>query len=323
MSAMKSSPLPGTDLILAPICCGTGHFGSEVRGADLDLLIGIYRDAGGNFFDTAHCYAFWTPYGAGCSECALADYVQRNGKGNLVIATKGGHPGVAGYRTVAHWLSPERIAADIDDSLGRLRIETIDLFWLHRDDTRLAVGEIVETLNAEVKRGRIRWLGASNWRPARIAEANAYAAAHGLRGFVASQPEWSLGRKNKANPDPRTDPSHGDVMLFLEEADQAWHRQSRLPVIPYSSTAGGYFDGQGQKAQGAFDNPVSRERLARAQTLATELAATPTQVALAWLLHQEFPVFPIIGPRNPEHLREDLGAASVRLTREQVRWLQG
>ena len=320
---MRLHPFPGTDLMLSPICCGAGRFGSDVRGADLDQLIGIYRDAGGNFFDTAHCYAFWTRYGAGCSESALADYARRNGKGNLVIATKGGHPGVAGYRTEAHWLSPERIAADIDDSLGRLGVDAIDLFWLHRDDTRLPAGEIVETLNREIRRGRIRWLGASNWRPSRITEANAYATAHGLRGFVASEPEWSLGKKNKPNPDPKADTSHGDVMLFLEEADVAWHRQSRLPAIPYSSTAGGYFASNGQKARSTFDNPVSRERLARAQTLAKELRATPGQIALAWLLHQEFPVIPIVGPSNPEHLREDLGAADLRLTPQQVQWLHG
>src|SRR5471032_657221 len=131
---MDRKTLLGTDLSVAPICCGTGHFGAELCGVELDALINAYRDAGGNFFDTAHCYAFWTAYGAGSSERALADYVRRNGKGDFVIATKGGHPGFKGYRTVEHWLTPERIAADIDDSLGRLEASTIDFYWLHRDE---------------------------------------------------------------------------------------------------------------------------------------------------------------------------------------------
>ena len=318
---MECRKLPGTGLTVSPICYGANMAGADLLGEDADRLTNLYRDAGGNFLDTAHCYAFWQPWGAGSSERGLAEYIRRNGKGDLVIATKGGHPGYPGYRKVEHWLSPGRIEADIDDSLGRLELDSIDLYWLHRDDTRLPVAEIIETLNREVSRGRIRWLGASNWRPARIAEANAYAAAHELQGFVASQPEWSLARKNTPNPDVETDVSNGNVTLFLEEEDQDWHRRTQLPVVPYTSTAAGYFASGGQRATEAFDNQVSRERLARAQALARDLNATPGQIALAWLMHQDFPVFPIIGPRDPEHLREDLGAAGIRLTPDQARSL--
>ena len=320
---MKRRPLDGTDLIVSPLCYGTATFGADLRGADLDARIGQFRDAGGNFLDTAHCYAFWLPHGAGCSECALGDYIRRNGKGDLVIGTKGGHTGAAGYRRVDHWLAPARIEADIDDSLGRLGLEAIDLFWLHRDDARVPAGEIIETLNREVRRGRIRHIAASNWRVARIAEANAYAASHGLRGFVASQPEWSLARKNAPNPDPSADSAHGAAMLFLEEADVAWHRRSGLPVIPYTATAGGYFASGGVRAADRFDNPASRERLARAAALACELGATAGQVALAWLLSHPFPVFPIIGSQHPGHLRECLGAVDVRLSPGQVARLAG
>ena len=111
-------------------------------------------------------------------------------------------------------------------------------------------------------------------------------------------------------------------MLFLEEPDREWHRRTGLPVVPYTSTAGGYFASGGQSAKAAFDNETSRARLDRAGTLAKELGVTPGQVALAWLMHQDFPVFPIVGARNRDHLREDLGAAQVRLTPEQVRWLE-
>ena len=315
---MKRRLLDGTDLTLSAICCGAGPFGSALQGKELDAHIAIYRDAGGNFFDTAHCYAFWTPNGAGCSECALGDYMRRNGRGDLVIGTKGGHPGAQGYRNTGQWLSPSRIESDIDDSLGRLGVESIDLFWLHRDDTRLAPGEIVETLNREMRRGRIHCAGVSNWRTDRIAAANAYAVAHGLPGFVANQPEWNLARKNTPNPDPATDPSQGTAMLTLEEQDVAWHRRLRFPAIPYSSTACGYFATGGANARGVFENPVTLKRLNQARALASELKATPGQIALAWLLNQDFPVFPIVGPTNPAHLREDLSAAGIRLSPDQM-----
>ncbi len=320
---MNRTRLGGTDLVVSPLCYGAATFGADVRGAELDDRINQFRDAGGNFLDTAHCYAFWLPSGAGCSECALGDYMRRNGKGDLVIGTKGGHTGAPGYRRTDHWLAPGRIEADIDDSLGRLGLDTIDLFWLHRDDTRLPPGEVVETLNREIRRGRIRHIGASNWRVERIAEANAYAAARGLRGFVASQAEWSLAWKNTRNPDPKADDAHGAAMLFLEDDDAAWHRCSRLPMIPYTATAGGYFATGGRRAADRFDNPVSRERLARADVLARGLGVKPGQIALAWLLNQPFPVFPIVGSQNPGHLQECLGAAEVRLSAAQVAWLGG
>lgn len=323
MHSISRHLLTGTDLNLSSICCGAGPFGSALQGRELDAHIAIYRDAGGNFFDTAHCYAFWTPNGAGCSECALGDYLRRNGRGDIVVGTKGGHPGAQGYRRTDHWLSPARIEADIDDSLGRLGVEALDLFWLHRDDTRLEPGEIIETLNREIRRGRIRYAGVSNWRTDRIAAANAYATAHGLQPFVANQPEWNFARKNTTNPDPATDPSLGTAMLTLEEQDVAWHRRTRLPVIPYSSTACGYFATQGATARGAYENPETLRRLEEARRVASELKVTAGQVALAWLLHQEFPVFPIVGPRNPEHLREDLAATEIALSPTQLARLTG
>ena len=316
---MKRRLIKGTDLIVSRLCYGTATFGADVRGKKVDACINAFRDAGGNFLDTAHCYAYWLPYGAaGCSECALGDYIRRNGKGDLVIGTKGGHTGAPGYRRTDHWLSASRVEADIDDSLGRLGLETLDLFWLHRDDTRVPAAAIVEMLNREIERGRIRHLGASNWRIGRIAEANDYAARHGLQGFVASQQEWNLASKNSPNPDPHKDASHGAEMLFLEESDVAWHRQSGLTVIPYTATACGYFATGGRKARAAYDNPVSRNRLARTQTLARELQATAGQIALAWLLNQRFPVFPIIGTHSLQHLREAVAAAGIRLTLKQM-----
>ena len=156
---MERVALAGTDLSVSRLCYGGAGFGTAVRGADLDALIDAFRDAGGNFFDTAHIYAYWAPGGDGASERALADYFRRRGgRAEAVIATKGGHPGRPGYRTVDGYLSRGRLQADIDDSLGRLDTDTIELYWLHRDDTRLEVAEILGTLNDEIKRGRIRHL---------------------------------------------------------------------------------------------------------------------------------------------------------------------
>ena len=314
---MKQYRLPHSDLTVSALCCGGGSLGTVLRGEPMDRHLDAFREAGGNFFDTAHCYSFWVPGGTGASELALADYFRRRGgMGNAVIATKGCHPTEPGYRTVDQYLSPGRLAADIDDSLGRLGVGCLDLYWLHRDDLRLDVAEIIGMLNEEVRRGRIRYLGASNWTSVRIEAANRYAAAHNLRGFVASQPEWCLAHPNAEVRSPAR------LLHFFDDTDTRWQRQSQIPVVPYTSTAGGYFATGGKTAQAGFDNPTSRSRLARAEELARQLGRPPGQIALAYLTSRSFPVIPILGTTKVDHLREAVNALDLVLTAQQIAWLR-
>jgi aryl-alcohol dehydrogenase-like predicted oxidoreductase len=312
---MRRTVIPQTDLEVSALCYGTAGLGSAIRGDDVDALLGAFREEGGNFVDTAHCYAFWTPQGDGCSERAIADYVRRNGKGDLVICTKGGHPGWPPYRKTESWLAPYRVQADIDDSLGRLDLEAIDLYLLHRDDTRWTVEEVVEMLNAEVRRGRIRHIGASNWTFGRLEAANLYAERKGLQGFVLSQIEWSLAHKEPPEPLP-----HGAQTVYAGPEELAFHERTGLPAMAFTATARGYF-APGTEKRPDFDNPTSQARLARARSLASELGATANQVALAWLTSHDFPVFPITGTGKVEHLREAAAATDLTLTRAQVAWL--
>jgi len=307
------------DMAVSGLCYGTMQFGHAMEAADRDRLMDRFREAGGNFFDTAHCYCAWLPAGAGCCERVLGDYVKRRGcRDAVVLATKGAHPPFSGYRKVDQYMSAGRIAADIDDSLGRMEVDTIDLYWLHRDDPRVPVGEILEMLNAEVKRGRIRSFGGSNWTAERLDEANAFARAHGIAGFVASQPRWNLG----CEPE---DPAGAErlkpgVLLALSESDIDRHTRSQLPVIPYGPTANGFFALAGERPDG-YRTPRGLAKLAVAQAVAEELNTTPNQVALAWLMHQRFPVIPILGTRSEAHLEDALGAVDVSLSVEQMQRL--
>ncbi|MBT3377992.1 MAG: aldo/keto reductase [Lentisphaerae bacterium] len=299
---MRTVLIPGTDLHVSTFCMGAMPFGDSYGGDEGDALLDTFVEHGGNFFDTAHCYCFWTAAGAGSSERALADYLDRRGLWDEVtVATKGGHPSESGYRTVEHYLSPGRIAADIDDSLGRMQIDTIDLYWLHRDDLRVPVGEIVECLNSEVRGGRIRYFAGSNWSGTRLEQANTYALENGLQGFVASQPCWSLASK----PMSRS-------MRELSPEDWEYHVRMGMPVIPYSPTAQGYFASGGAKGK-AYDVPANAARLRKVQALAEERGVSTNQVALAWLLNQPFPVIPILGTSKCEHLLDALGAANISI----------
>lgn len=316
---MQRIQLGSSNLSVSQICMGCMQLGSRVSGEGINELLDCYREAGGNFFDTAHCYCFWTEVGPGASERHLGAYVQERGcRDEVVIATKGAHPAADNYRRNEWFMVPYRVRADIDDSLARLQVDTIDLYWLHRDDPRVPVSEIIDMLNEEVRRGRIRAFGGSNWTSRRLAEANAYAEEHGVDGFVGSQPRFSLLHYEPQSEEERLGPG---VLLHANQEDRAWHAESQLPMMAYGSTGNGFFAMEGQAPE-KFVTPENTARAERAVALAEELGATPNQVALAWLMHQPFPAIPILGTSKVDHLQDALGATAVELTDQQAEWLE-
>jgi aryl-alcohol dehydrogenase-like predicted oxidoreductase len=316
---MERRELAASGLVVSELCMGCMPFGARVSGADIDALLSRYRDAGGNFFDTAHCYSFWTPCGDGASERLLGDYVKRAGcRDEVVIGTKGGHPSAPNYRKVDRYLTAGRIAADIDDSLARLQVDVIDLYWLHRDDPRVDVGTVLDILNAEVRRGRIRAFGGSNWTSQRLDEANRYAAEHGIDGFAASQPQWSLLQYEPQSQAQRLEPG---VLLHMDDEDRRRHASSRLPVVPYGPTGNGFFATNGERPE-RFRSEANAGRARRSAEFARKHGTSPNRVALAWLLHQPFPVVPILGTANVEHLEDALGCVDITLAEAEIDWLE-
>ena len=158
---MNHLTIPGTDLLVSPVCLGSGPFGTAVKPTDAFAMLDAFVERGGNFLDTARIYADWIPGGQNASEKTLGAWLQANGLRNrIVLATKGAHPDLKTMHISR--LSPEDIAADVAASLHYLQTDRIDLYWLHRDDTALPVGEIVDALNQQAQAGRIRYYGCSN-----------------------------------------------------------------------------------------------------------------------------------------------------------------
>jgi len=308
--------LPDSDLQPAALCLGTGAFGTAVAREAAFRLLDRFAELGGNFLDTAHIYAAWVPGGQGASERTLGAWMRSRGvRAQTLIGTKGGHP-AWGDAANAPRLAPEQIAQDLSESLDRLQTDYLDLYWLHRDDPSRPVGEIIETLATEQSAGRIHAFGCSNWTWERIAAAQEHARRHGLPGFVASQPEWNLARRNPA--------AGGDAtMLALTPEDVRRHAETGLPCIPYSSQARGYFAGvESAGVLRTYDNAVSRGRRARAQDLARRRGCQPGQIALAYLLAHPFPVIPVIGTSNPAHLEAACAATDIVLSPEDIHWLR-
>jgi aryl-alcohol dehydrogenase-like predicted oxidoreductase len=331
---MKYLPLPNTSLIPSVLCLGAAQYGTGIPADTAWALLDAFAEQGGNFVDTARLYGDWVPGGEGASERTIGAWLKRrSGRAELVLATKGAHPDLATMHISR--LSPAEITADLGASLDALDTDYVDLYWLHRDDLAVPVGEILDILNEHLAAGRIRAIGASNWTVARLEAAAAYAQAHGLISFCASQIGWSLARAN-----PGVIPASG--MLYMDDPTLAYHRRTGLPVVAYSSQAGGFFSGKYRRhvlseAEGPDGSSEARQvlpvpslyadagnfaRFDRAHELAARHNRTSNAIALGYLLSQPFPVYPIVGCRTVEQVRASCAASDVRLTAVEVAYLE-
>lgn len=308
-SHMKSLPFAPLNRPLSRLVLGTMVF-KEDNPDLVPEMLDLWQELGGNVLDTAHLY------NQGWSERRIGAYMEaRGGRENWVILTKGAHHNPDRKR-----VTPEDITCDLRDSLARLKTDYIDLYVLHRDDAEVPVGEIVDALNRHRDAGRIRAFGGSNWSPERLEAANAYAAAHGLEGFTCSSPHLSLAVPN------------GEIWAGCLDARgpeaTAWYTRTQMPVFAWSSQARGFFSGR-FSPEVHLDETVSRvfysegnwERLRRARELGERRGFSAIEVALAWVLHRPFPVFPLIGPATPAEVRSSVRALELELTPEEVDWL--
>ena len=310
---MNYRTIPATDLQVSSICLGSTGIGSTIDAADSFALLDFFAAQGGNFIDTAAVYANWLPGERNVSEKTIGRWLKERGaREQIVLATKGAHPELATMDIPR--MSRAEIEADLDTSLRNLHTDVIDLYWLHRDDTARPVAEILETMNAQVKAGKIRYFGCSNWRAPRIAEAQRVATAQGMAGFVADQMMWSLAVIDPAGIRDQTTVAMDDELF-------AYHQASGMAAVAYSSQAGGLFQklAQGNDAVGsAYPIDANRDRLARIQQVAAETGLSITQIALGYLHAQPFVTVPIVGCRTEEQLRDTLTAGDVMLTPAQV-----
>ena len=215
------------DLFKAPLCATQGE-----QESCNELLDAVFAQ-GINTFDTAH------GYGNGECERSFGAWVNSRGvRDDIVILGKGAHPN----RDVPHRVTPYYISADINDSLHRFQTDYIDLYILHRDDEQVPVGPIVERLHEHKEKGHIHAYGGSNWTYKRVAEANDYAAKHGLTPFVASSPNFSLAEQAKA-------PWDGCISISGPKGEEArdWYLENNVTLFTWSSLAGGFFSGRFRK----------------------------------------------------------------------------
>jgi len=307
------------------ICLGTAVYGSAVSREQSFALMDAYAACGGNFVDTAHVYADWLPNGRGASERTVGEWVRAHGmQESVVLATKGGHPPLDHMELGA--CSRDGLVSNLEESLERLGLERVDMYWLHRDDPERPAGEIIDTLADFVQQGRIGAYGGSNWTWPRLMSANAYARENGLPEMAASQPGWALADR-APGPVPVLN------MYYLDEETRLEHATAQFPLVAYTAQARGYFGAENVVwAKGGFhgiaplateyDWEPSRGRLLRCIELGEKKGYTANQIALAYILNQPFPTYSIIGTSKVETVHEACAAEAITLTEQECDYLR-
>jgi aryl-alcohol dehydrogenase-like predicted oxidoreductase len=262
---------------------------------------------GGSLIDTAEIY------GGGDCERLLGKWVAARGnRGDVVIMDKGCH-------YPAREVSPTAIHESIAGALERLGTDYLDIWAFHRDNPQVPVGPLMEALNEEVARGRIRAFGGSNWTAARIREANQYAQDHGLMGMALASPQVCLAKTREP---------FWVGCLTASEEDLAWYAQAGVVVVAWSSQGQGFFRDESapdnladQQLAESYHTPENFEKLRRAREVAKRRGVSAVQIALAYVLNLPAPIIALVGPNSVEELASSAAAVDLHLTPAEMDWL--
>jgi aryl-alcohol dehydrogenase-like predicted oxidoreductase len=305
---MRFGRIEGVEAPVSRVVLGTMALSTERRDQAFELF-DRYVELDGNSIDTA-----WV-YQRGLSEAVVGGWLtQRGARDGIVLIGKGA-------ATVD--CTPELISSQLSESLDRLQTDSLDVYMMHRDNVDVPAAEFVDVLNEHLRAGRMRAFGGSNWQPERIAEANAYAEAHGLVGFTVSSPNFSLAVWNE--------PPWDDCCSASDPATRRWYQDRDIALLAWSSQASGFFTGRYDardlsdpataEAARVWFNEENFLRLERAREVAAKKGVTSTEIALAYVLCQPSNIFALIGPRNLDELTSSSAAAEVELSPEELAYL--
>ncbi|WP_435097406.1 aldo/keto reductase [Halorubrum sp. N11] len=312
---MEYTTLGSTGTTVSKICLGCMSFGdSDWREWVLDeeegkKIVERALELGVNFFDTANMYS------TGESERILGEALEGH-REESVVATKAyfqmdeSNPHSGG-------LSRKAIEQELENSLDRLGMETIDLYQIHRWDDDTPIGETLAALDDAVRRGKVRHIGASSMWAHQFAEALHTSDREGYERFATMQNHYNLAYREEER----------EMLPLCEEEG--------IGVMPWSPLARGYLTRpdedvdatlRGETEEHLYEHPYREgggpavnERIAE---LADEKGVKMAQIALAWLFHKEPVDTPIVGTTSVEHLEDAVEALDIDLSASDMEWLE-
>lgn len=289
--------------MVSPLCLGGNVFGWTIDERRSFEVLDAFLAHGGNFVDSADVYSRWKEGNTGGeSETIVGAWMKARGnRGKVILATKCGSDMGDGKKG----LSAKWIARAVEDSLRRLQTDYIDLYQAHIDDAATPLEETLTAFDALVKAGKVRAIGASNYTGARLQAALDISKANGLARYESLQPKYNaIDREIEADQLPIC-------------------QKNNVGVIPYYALAAGFLTGKYRPGQqlpdtaraGGVQKNYMNERgfavLEKVERLAKENTATPSQVALAWLMRRPGITAPIASATSAAQVAEMFGAFGI------------
>jgi aryl-alcohol dehydrogenase-like predicted oxidoreductase len=306
MAGIELRPISNSGLKVAPLALGGNVFGWTADEAASFRILDAFVDAGGTMIDTADVYSAWVPgHKGGESEEVIGRWLERDPakRGKVVIATKVGF--MAG-------LKPETIGPACEASLQRLGIDTIDLYYQHKDDESVPLADSLKTFDDQAKAGKIRAIGLSNFTPGRLAEACIIARVDGFPAVSAFQTWYNMLER------PKYEAALREVAV-----------KENLAVFPFYSLANGYLTGKyrsqddiGKSVRGLRNVDYLEGKgpkvLAALDEVAAETGAALASVTLAWTMAQPTITAPIASATSIEQAEELIAGMTLELTPGQM-----
>lgn len=306
---MKKITINNTDLEIAPVCFGGNVFGWTLDENQSFDILDKYIDLGFNFIDTADTYAWWVNGTGGQSEEIIGKWIKsRNSRDKIIIATK------VGSETKEHGfdISKNHILKSADESLKRLGVEQIDLYYTHFDDNRTPIEETLAAYQELIEAGKIKHIAASNLTPERLMQSFNIAEQNNLPKYVALQPHYNLMEREN-----------------FESNYAPLVSQFNLSVFPYWSLASGFLTGKyrtkddlSKSQRGGVAEKYLNEKgtavLGALDIVANKHNTTQASIALAWLINNPLITAPIASATNENQLKAIAEAPNLILDDEDI-----
>ena len=289
---------------------GTAYFGDGISEADSFLIMDKFREMGGTHIDTARLYA------KGRSEEIVGKWLRERNAAEMHVFTKGGYyEPDAGEKPR---ITEAEIRSDLEKSLEVLGIDSIEFYWLHRDDENVPVKVIAELMDALIKEGKIEKFGVSNWTSRRIKEFDDYAEENSLTKISASQirfnPAYCLGERGG--------------LVGMDKDEFSFYSSYNIPLVAYSSQAKGFFSKVAEQGTEALSEKAKKrylceENLEKAEVMKTLAEKYNTSVGAvvcgAMCSITEFDVFPVIGGSRTSQIEDSMHGGDVVLTEDELK----
>ena len=312
---MRYRKLGNTGLRVSEICLGTMTFGSRTEMDEAHRILDTAFDGGVTFLDTSDAY----PAGkadVGGTEEIIGKWLAGRSRDQVIVATKGFGP--TGPLPHQRGNSRQHLLSAVDDSLRRLGTDYIDLYQLHGPDRSTPIEETMQALDDLVRWGKVRYVGASNFRAWQLGLALGASDKAGIVRFVCDQPRYNILWRD----------IESDLLPLC--------RDQGLGVICFNPLAGGFLTGRyrnteelqgdnwftnrmtSQLYQGRYWDDIQREQVARLQDYFAERDQSITHAAISWVLAQRGVTSAIVGASRVEQIEDSLRYAEVQLTPEDL-----